>query len=365
MPSAEARTGSWAREIAAIAAGAALAIPRVALAHQVGMSRGDYEVAEHGIDARISLSRADLMAAIEGLDADRDGVLTEAELSAKEPEVAKVFARGLVVRVGGAPCPVTLASALFEAPDGIAIDLHAACPSMTGSLSLDLGFVEALGPDHRHVTHVGGAERPFEDLSFRGKTHIELPLAPPPARRSPNMISEGSKRGFAGIDHLVFAGAIVAFAGRLRASAAVAAALAAASVAGFALVASGVFVPSARVVGPAVAATLVYLGLDVIATSTSAGSRSMPWIALPFGFVHGFAYAHAFSELDQPASLSACAGFLGGIEITVTGIAAVTALAVAWARRRAGFERWGMRAIGACVALAGVAWLVARIVRTG
>ena len=86
-------------------------------------------------------------------------------------------------------------------------------------------------------------------------------------------------------------------------------------------------------------------------------------LAFGFGFVHGFGFANAMSELDTSggALFPLLAGFNIGVELAQLGIVAVVLPLIYLARRR----RWyagGVLPLGSCaLGAAGVVWLIQRL----
>src|SRR6185503_8608311 len=64
------------------------------------------------------------------------------------------------------------------------------------------------------------------------------------------------------------------------------------------LAALNVLVPPARLVEPAIALTIVYLGVDNLLVRDGRDMRA--WIALAFGLIHGFGFATVLRDMDLP-----------------------------------------------------------------
>ena len=65
------------------------------------------------------------------------------------------------------------------------------------------------------------------------------------------------------------------------------------------LAALGIVTPPASVIEPAIALSIVYVGVDNLLVRSGRDLR--PWIALVFGLIHGFGFANVLREMDLPA----------------------------------------------------------------
>ena len=86
-------------------------------------------------------------------------------------------------------------------------------------------------------------------------------------------------------------------------------------------------------------------------------------LAFGFGFVHGFGFANALSEIDASgtALLPLLAGFNIGVEIAQLGIVTVV-LPVIYGMRARRWYAGGVMPLGSCaLGMAGLVWLLQRI----
>jgi hypothetical protein len=86
-------------------------------------------------------------------------------------------------------------------------------------------------------------------------------------------------------------------------------------------------------------------------------------LAFGFGFVHGFGFANALSEIDAAGSslLPLLAGFNIGVEVAQLGIVAVV-LPLIYSMRTTRWYANGVLPLGSCaLGAAGLVWLVQRI----
>ena len=125
----------------------------------------------------------------------------------------------------------------------------------------------------------------------------------------------------------------------------------------------GFLTPSASVIEPAIALSIVYVGADNLMVGTT-GRDLRAWIALAFGLIHGFGFAGVLAEMDLPRQAIAwtLVSFNVGVEVGQILIVAVIATMLAAVRQRSALA--GHRiAIGGSVAviLAGAYWFVERV----
>jgi hydrogenase/urease accessory protein HupE len=97
----------------------------------------------------------------------------------------------------------------------------------------------------------------------------------------------------------------------------------------------GILNPSASIVEPAIALSIVYVGADNLITGDN-GRDVRAWVALFFGLVHGFGFAGVLRETGLPPGALGLSlfSFNLGVEIGQAAIVAVVAVALAAVRSR-------------------------------
>ncbi len=128
------------------------------------------------------------------------------------------------------------------------------------------------------------------------------------------------------------------------------------------LAALGLVTPPARVIEPAIALSIVYVGADNL---LAAGGRdARPWIALFFGLVHGFGFASVLREIGLPPRALGISlfSFNLGVEIGQAVIVVIIASLLALVRTRSPrLARQLATAGSVIVILAGSYWFIQRI----
>jgi hypothetical protein len=127
-----------------------------------------------------------------------------------------------------------------------------------------------------------------------------------------------------------------------------------------AMAALGIWAPSPRIVEPAIAISIAYVGLE----NFFVDSAEKRWrITFPFGLIHGFGFAGALQEIHLPHAEvpRALLLFNLGVEAGQLAVLAIALPLVLILRRREWFRGRGVRALSLAVVIAGVAWAVLRI----
>jgi hydrogenase/urease accessory protein HupE len=132
------------------------------------------------------------------------------------------------------------------------------------------------------------------------------------------------------------------------------------------LAALGLLSPPASVIEPAIALSIVYVGVDNLLVRRGRDVR--PWIALAFGLIHGFGFANVLREMDLPGRALGWSlfSFNVGVEIGQLAVVVVAASALA-AVRSWSVEASRRLAVAGSVAViaAGGFWFVERVFLSG
>ncbi|HSI04825.1 MAG: HupE/UreJ family protein [Myxococcota bacterium] len=306
-----------------IAIASILLAPVTALAHQVGVSLGDYVVRENGLDATLTTSSAESMTG------------------------------ALSVSVDGTACaPGAVRSEAIE-NDGMRSRLHFACVVAADAPVL---VEAAFAPGHRHIATVRRGERETQHVLFEGNDR--LTIAPGAASSSSgfDLFMLGIEHILTGFDHLVFLLALVLVDSRLHSLVRIVTAFTVAHSASLALAATGILAPPAALIEPLIAASILYVGVESL---VAPGARHRWTRALAFGFVHGFGFAGALLDLALPRAQlpSALFAFNLGVETGQLAVLAILVPLLSLARRRL----WVVRTVSAAVVIAGAVWLAERL----
>jgi HupE/UreJ protein len=131
------------------------------------------------------------------------------------------------------------------------------------------------------------------------------------------------------------------------------------------LAALNIVTPPARLIEPAIALSIVYVGADNLLVSAPRGGRDVrAWIAFTFGFIHGFGFANVLREMDLPRRALGWSLFSFNVGVEIGQLAVVLVVASTLAAVRARSEAVGRRVafVGSvAVIAAGAFWFVQRV----
>ena len=165
-----------------------------------------------------------------------------------------------------------------------------------------------------------------------------------------------------GPDHLVFLAGLLLLGGTARTLAGLVAAFTLAHAVTLTLASLSIIIPSARLIDPAIALSIVYLGADTL--MIRGGRDVRVWIAGAFGAIHGFGVAGILRDMDLPARALGWSllSFTTGAVFAQAAVIAVVGLALRAMRSRN--EALGERVVFAgsvVVIAAGTFWFVQRV----
>jgi hydrogenase/urease accessory protein HupE len=128
------------------------------------------------------------------------------------------------------------------------------------------------------------------------------------------------------------------------------------------LAALNLVMPPARIIEPAIALSIVFVGADNLVRGSGRDVRA--WAALVFGLVHGFGFANVLREFGLPARALGWSlfSFNLGVEIGQLGVVLLVATALALIRRRSPSAAQRVAVAGSVLVIAaGVYWFVERV----
>jgi hypothetical protein len=367
-PSTELRQGTSLRRLGAALAMLAGLAPGVAGAHQIGLSQGEYAVRPDGLSARLVFARGELGALSSDLDRNGDGALGDGELEAGSATIAAGLLRGLRVRAGGAVCEGQPGRVAIVEGDGVAVEASWRCPApLAEVLELEADFLGRTSQGHRHVVRAETPSGRIAVVLFEGKARFALATradAPPPEDGADTsflaMVQYGVTHILIGWDHLLFLLGLVLVGGRLRTIVGVVSAFTVGHSITLALAALRIWTPSAAVIEPLIALSIVYVGVENFFVESVEGRWYLTGL---FGLVHGFGFAGVLAEIQLPSDgvLPALVAFNLGVELgQLVAIAAVLPV-LGWLRRRGSLSGPALRVTSGLIATLGAYWFVERV----
>jgi hydrogenase/urease accessory protein HupE len=165
-----------------------------------------------------------------------------------------------------------------------------------------------------------------------------------------------------GPDHLLFLIGLLLLGGSIRQLVLVVSAFTAAHSVTLSLAALNIVSPSPRLVEPAIALSIIYVGADNL---TVRGGRDVRgWIAFAFGLVHGFGFASVLREMDLPPRALGWSlfSFNLGVEIGQLIVVLTVASLLAAVRTRSEIAGRRLAFAGSIVVIAaGAFWFIERV----
>jgi hydrogenase/urease accessory protein HupE len=165
-----------------------------------------------------------------------------------------------------------------------------------------------------------------------------------------------------GPDHLLFLVGLLLLGGTIRQLAVVVTAFTVAHSITLSLAALNLVSPPARVIEPAIALSIVYVGADNLLVREGRDVRA--WIAFAFGFIHGFGFANVLREMDLPTRALGWSLFAFNVGVEIGQLLVVIVVASAFAALRSRSEAAGRQLAfaGSIVVIAtGAFWFVQRV----
>ena len=344
---------------------AVLASERFAFAHAVGLSSGEYRLDGKVLSGDIGMADRELARWMPAIDTNHDGAIDAEELAAGRDVVARAMIGGLTVTADGNACLGALDRAwALEAEGGVVFQVRYVCPGVPRRLTLAAPMLDLLAPGHRHmarVFHEGKAQVRVLDqahanwtLDAAGSTSGAVALAW-------SMLELGIEHILTGADHLVFLFGLILVGGRVRSLVAALTAFTLAHSITLALAALSIFAPSPRLVEPAIALSIAYVGLENLFVKDA---RQRWRITFPFGLIHGFGFASALREIALPRAQVpiALVSFNLGVELGQLGVLAIALPLTLAARRAPWFGERGAKVLSVVIAVGGAVLFVVRLI---
>lgn len=169
-----------------------------------------------------------------------------------------------------------------------------------------------------------------------------------------------------GPDHILFLVGLLLLGGGVRRLALIVSGFTLAHSVTLSCAALGWLTPSPRLIEPAIALSIIYVGADNLLVREGRDMRA--WISFGFGFIHGFGFATVLRVMDLPRAALAWSlfSFNLGVEIGQLAIVGMVASLVAWLWRSHPIAGRRLVVAGSWfVIVAGAAWFVQRVFMTG
>jgi hydrogenase/urease accessory protein HupE len=254
-------------------------------------------------------------------------------------------------------------------PDGQSLRLHFSYRLATAPGTIGVtGALFPYDPSHRTFLNlyenVAGQDVLTQAILDRGRDRFDYFTA---TRQGALSVAErflpaGIGHILAGPDHLVFLLGLLLLSGTLWQFAAIVTTFTLAHGLTLSLAALNLVSPPTRIIEPAIALGLVYLGADNLLIR---GGRDVRiWIAAAFGLIHGFGYASVVRDLSLPTRTLGWALVSVNVGVELGQLLVVMVAAAALARLRSQSDVLGRQlafAGSVVVMAAGTFWFIQRV----
>jgi hydrogenase/urease accessory protein HupE len=250
------------------------------------------------------------------------------------------------------------------------VRMHARYPlsGAPGVLALDTQMFPYDPPHQTFVNFYEGDVLRHQTILDQVKTHTDYFAG---TRRGDFAVARrfiriGIEHILIGPDHLLFLFGLMLLGGSLRQLALVVSAFTLAHVITLTIAALNYLSPPARIIEPAIALSIVYVGADNLMVRDGRDMRI--WIAFAFGFIHGFAFAPVLRDLDLPRRALAWSLVSFNLGVEVGQLIIVVTVASALAALRSRYEAAGRQVVFAgsiVVIAAGAFWFIQRVFFSG
>jgi hypothetical protein len=347
-----------------------------------GASSGTWDLAVRDLDDALTI------------DADGDGRITAAELRARQGEIAAYALTHLALARSGEACAPSVDSFAIGQRAGVAqasLGLRLGCPEPASSHDDRLVVRDDLFFDrdglHRAFVTVERQGQAETSLFRAGRTEHSFALGvrgPGAASAAAGFVREGVLHIWQGLDHVLFVIVLLlpAVLRRIGADSSgahawvpvptlraalgdvvpVITAFTVAHSITLALAALGALRASARIIEPAIAASVVLAALNNLRPTFG---RDRWVVAFALGLLHGFGFSAVLAEVGLPKAhlVAALFGFNLGVEIGQLALVALVVPLAFVARKSVLYRRLGLLGGSAVAGAVAVVWMIERIVK--
>jgi hydrogenase/urease accessory protein HupE len=296
-------------------------------------------------------------------------VLDRSLIQAREDAIRKLIASRLNLEADGRPLTAEWGEyEIMEDRQSIRFNLRYAVDRLPGSLAVDT-LMFPYDPVHQTFVNVyERGELTSQMILDRNRTRTEYFAGTRQGVLAviARFVPSGIHHILIGPDHILFLIGLLLLGGPIRKLVLVVTSFTIAHSVTLSLAALNLLNPPASIIEPAIALSVVYVGADNLLAQGGRDVRA--WIALAFGFIHGFGFANVLREMGLPSRALGWSlfSFNFGVEIGQLLIVIVVASALAALRRK---SEWAGRRIvfaGSLIVIAaGSFWFIERVFFSG
>ncbi len=333
-----------------------------AAAHPVPFSYVDLKIGRDAIEGVVVAHIFDVAHDLKVDPPDR--LLDPAFLSQRASSAITLLAPRLIVSADGRP--LTAAWSGVEAVvdrQSIRFHIRYALTSPAGTVTVS-AVMFPYDPIHQTFLNVYESDALTQAILDRGRSRFEYFAGTRQGAWAviKRFLPSGVHHILVGPDHLLFLVGLLLLGGTIRQLTLVVTAFTVAHSITLSLAALNIVAPPVRLIEPAIALSIVYVGADNLLIKDGRDVRA--WIAFAFGFIHGFGFANVLREMDLPARALGWSLFSFNIGVEIGQLAVVVVVASAFAALRARSAAAGrqLAVAGSVVVIAaGAFWFVQRV----
>ncbi len=346
----------------AVVAALAAAAPAPVLAHPVPFSYVDLRLEPKQIEGTVVVHIYD---AAHDLQVARPAALLTANVAAGESSAfIAVIGHRLRILADGQPLQIEWGH-LRPLPEreSVSMPVRIAVDSVPATLTV-LGPLITYESEHQTFVNVYEGDRVSQSILDRDHPGFEYFSG---SRQGiiavvKKFLPAGVHHILVGPDHLLFLVGLLLLGGTVRRLLAIITAFTVAHSITLSLAALAIVAPPSRIVEPAIALSIMYVGADNLLVRDGRDLRAL--IAFAFGFIHGFGFASVLQEMDLPRATLGWSLFSFNAGVEVGQMLVVVPVATAIGLLRTHSEVAGRRLVvaGSLVVIAASAfWFVQRV----
>ena len=260
-------------------------------------------------------------------------------------------------------------SRLEVAPERQSLRLHFRIPSARAPASMRIaGSLFPYDANHKTFVNVYEGEALTQAILERSKTTFDYFAGTRQGTFAVvrKFLPSGIHHILVGPDHLLFLIGLLLLGGSFGRLLLIVTGFTAAHSITLTIAALNILSPSPSVIEPAIALSIIYVGVDNLMVRKGRDLR--PWIALAFGMIHGFGFANVLRDMDLPSRALGWSLLSFNIGVEIGQLLVVVVAAGVLAGIRAWNPEVGRRvAVAGSVAViaAGGFWFVERVFLSG
>jgi hydrogenase/urease accessory protein HupE len=333
-----------------------------AAAHPVPFSYLDLRLQPSAIDGTLVVHILDVAHDLTLVEADR---LLEPVFAARQAAaLAKLFEGRLTLTAAGVRLPPQWTS-VEVLPDrqSLRLRLRYETAGSVASIAIDARLFP-YDPNHKTFVNVYEGDALTQAILDHGRPQYEYFAGTRQGRLAvvQRFAASGVHHILIGPDHLLFLVGLLLLGGSIRRLALIVTAFTIAHSITLSMAVLQILTPPARVIEPAIALSIVFVGADNLLVRSGRDVR--PWIAFAFGLIHGFGFANVLREMDLPSRALGWSLVSFNLGVEAGQLVVVVIAASALAGLRAWSETLGRRLVVAgsiVVIAAGAFWFVERL----